>query len=485
MRRFLNKLFRDFRTTSTTRGGRGAPRRAALQVEGLEDRLVMSGVTVHQFGSLLLIQATSQNHITFQGNGNEMKVLDTNGKSVYTNPNKQLITTVDIQLQGGDSVVVDDSNGMPFGQGGKPYGTTINLSGFPKNNTLTLQGSRGVAGNETYAPGGDIQLDNLLFNLKSGIASVTDKIQITGTFDVQTSSSVALSGSNGSTQQLSFTGGGGGGTTLTYANKPEVFVDQSAPNAFDFLDATAAATGEQSFTVNMHAAGDNTTIDMTPSNVVTNVSANVAPVANNESVTVWGNGDRVVISGNSSTQVSIGFPLSNGLDTTRGIQADVWVFGASSLSLSDSGNQSTQENVMVTEYTISGSGLFGNDGVTVVYEGVAKNVNLVTGQEADEYTVVGSQPGAMFTTPISITDFSGVSFTADVIVDSGSMLNLQLPTTPDETASLSISAVNGMFNPQSPTLGSGTEVVTFAGGLTSQISYGEGSGGFNDVTLLS
>jgi hypothetical protein len=38
MRRFLRNLFRDFRTTSTARGGR----RATLELEGLEDRLALS-----------------------------------------------------------------------------------------------------------------------------------------------------------------------------------------------------------------------------------------------------------------------------------------------------------------------------------------------------------------------------------------------------------------------------------------------------------
>jgi hypothetical protein len=42
MLRFFNKLFRDFRTTNSSRGKRRAPRRAMLQLEGLEDRLVLS-----------------------------------------------------------------------------------------------------------------------------------------------------------------------------------------------------------------------------------------------------------------------------------------------------------------------------------------------------------------------------------------------------------------------------------------------------------
>jgi hypothetical protein len=42
MRRFLNKLLRDIRTTSTAGTARRAPRRSALQVECLESRLVLS-----------------------------------------------------------------------------------------------------------------------------------------------------------------------------------------------------------------------------------------------------------------------------------------------------------------------------------------------------------------------------------------------------------------------------------------------------------
>jgi hypothetical protein len=46
MRRFLNKLLRDFRTTCTARNARRAPRRAPLQVESLEARMVLSSTSV-------------------------------------------------------------------------------------------------------------------------------------------------------------------------------------------------------------------------------------------------------------------------------------------------------------------------------------------------------------------------------------------------------------------------------------------------------
>jgi type VI protein secretion system component Hcp len=47
MRRFLSNLVSDFRTTRAARSARRAPRRANLQVEGLEDRLVLSTASLH------------------------------------------------------------------------------------------------------------------------------------------------------------------------------------------------------------------------------------------------------------------------------------------------------------------------------------------------------------------------------------------------------------------------------------------------------
>jgi hypothetical protein len=66
MRRFLNNLFRDFRTTKTARPARRAPRRANLQLEGLEDRMALS--TVSQVGSTLLVADPGLNSV-IHGNG--------------------------------------------------------------------------------------------------------------------------------------------------------------------------------------------------------------------------------------------------------------------------------------------------------------------------------------------------------------------------------------------------------------------------------
>jgi hypothetical protein len=53
MFRFLNNLFRDFRTTKTARPARRAPRRANLQLESLEDRKVPTTVAPLGLTSLL------------------------------------------------------------------------------------------------------------------------------------------------------------------------------------------------------------------------------------------------------------------------------------------------------------------------------------------------------------------------------------------------------------------------------------------------
>src|SRR6516164_4619174 len=81
MRRFLNKLVGDFRSTHAARTARRAPRRASLQVEGLEDRLVLTSASFNPLTSTLTVNASpgsfgiigrgivippSVRHITFQ-----------------------------------------------------------------------------------------------------------------------------------------------------------------------------------------------------------------------------------------------------------------------------------------------------------------------------------------------------------------------------------------------------------------------------------
>ena len=60
MRRILSNLFRGFRTTSTARGGRQTPRRVALQVEGLEDRMVLSTASLTGSTVRVIVDQPSQ-----------------------------------------------------------------------------------------------------------------------------------------------------------------------------------------------------------------------------------------------------------------------------------------------------------------------------------------------------------------------------------------------------------------------------------------
>jgi hypothetical protein len=481
MRRFLSNLFGGLRTSSTARGGRRAPRRATLRLEGLEDRLVLTSVS--QVGPTAFINNMPQNHlITLQSTGfsngfRGLEVFD-NGHLV-NNPSHfsiDSIKTVNIQVAGGDNVLINDSNGMPFAQN-----TTITLFGSGSN-LLSLGGSRAISGNETYVAGGasftpgSLFVDNLAFHFNSSIATVLDSFHITGTLDVQTSgTNVVLSGFNGATQTLSGMGFGGG-DTLTYASKPVVELEDYAANAHILLGASAPELLEQFFQVNMHGAGDSTVIATTPSHVITDVFSTVAPVANQASVFLRASNGPVSVFGNSSTFLSVGQPLSNGEFSTHGIQSTVTASGVGDLFLSDSGNLNTPETVTVTQSTISGFGLFGNNGVTLFYSNVGQ-VNLVTGQDVGNYFVHGSHAGARFTSRISISYFStelaNTGFQVHVGLDSGSGLNLSLFNESkqlDVALFVSAPGASGVNDPGFPNK-TGAADVFFKGGFTSHISY--------------
>jgi hypothetical protein len=377
MRRFFNKLFRDSRATSSAWGGRRAPRRPALQLEILEDRLVPTSVSLS--GSILTISnAGPSDTVTFQGYGNDgMQVLD-NGHSVYTNTNKQSIGLVNL-YQNGSTVVVNDSNGMPFG-----YGTTINLltssGGGP--GSLALEGSRTVSGNELYVEGGTpsttstVLLDNLTFQWTGSIYSVTDTINITGTYQVATAVQgvVLTNGAIGEQTLDSYPPNSfSPNSILNFAGKPVVEIDEYAQNAAVFLNATQPETGEQVLSVIMeNASGDYAEIDATPAGLA---GVNVVALGSDASVSLIGNQSFVYIGGNSSTTVFIGAynPQVNDY-STQGIQASVEVFGAASLFVDDHANSLAPSDVTLTTSTISGTGLFGNNGVTINFGDVAGDV---------------------------------------------------------------------------------------------------------------
>src|SRR6516165_1257390 len=122
MRDFLNILFRNFRTTKSARR---LPPRANLQLEGLEDRLVPTSVS--EFRGTAFIGGMADNHrIVIQSDGaRHLEVFDNN--VLVNNPSFfdiGSINLVTITVSSGDTVVVSDSNGMPFAQG-----AAINLYG--------------------------------------------------------------------------------------------------------------------------------------------------------------------------------------------------------------------------------------------------------------------------------------------------------------------------------------------------------------------
>jgi hypothetical protein len=480
MRRFLNNLLREFRSTKAARPARPAPRRAALQVEGLEDRLVMT--TAILSGSTLSIGNIAPNHTVelestgFSNGFRGLVVLD-NG-ALVANPSKlniSSITAVKIQVTGGDPVIVNDSNGMPFAAG-----TAVDLNGTGANNPLFLEGFRAVSGNETYVAGGmpqtpgTITMDNnITFTLHSAIAQVWDLIPITGVLDVQTSGTAPQLTSNGPYGGQVLSGMGvGGGDNLHFAGKPAVYLETYAPNASIFLDAPDPG-GESSFTVDMHAAGETTTLDETPKNVQT--VALVEPSATKANVAVWGNFGPVFIAGNSSTGVSVGYPLNSTGTVTHGIEANVTVDGASSLVVNNIGDDSTDENVTVTDHTIGGTGLFGSPGVTLSYGGVGQ-IDLITGRLTDGFTVAPSSPNAVFTSNIIISTDSLKAFQVTVVVTAPSHLNLTLG---DLHADIGVLVVNTNGTLGLPgTFPNGTIHVRFAGQAPSVISYN----GFDKVS---
>jgi hypothetical protein len=482
MRRFLDNLVRNFRSIDAIRSPRRTPRRASLCVEGLEDRMVLSTAT--QVGSTLLVTADPGSFIlsgighlgfrhirpiSFQADQTDHAKLDVFdsgtllGKFAISS-----IAAVNVSVAGLDAVNIDDSRGMPFAAG-----TNVSLFGSGSFNSLNLTGSRVISGGETYAAGhgslaGSLKLGGVTFGFNSAIGSVTDKIETTAPLFVQSfGTDVSLSGVDGGTQTLSgLAASGGGGGTLTYSNKNMVELDK-----FTFakvnLNATAAAAGEQFFVVGMHANNQQLFINETPSNVTTSVVA----AGNNALVELLANSGRVSIAGTSSTAVFVG-NVPGGRFTTAGIKQDVFVRGGF-LSVDNIGNHATQEHVTVTESTISGTGLFGNDAVTLHYSDTT-DLEITTGHLANTYTVIGSRPGATFSGPINIHGASDVGLNVLVVLDSRSGLSLGLDNeygSSSAPVSLFISVLSGTFSKPTPNLPADVEIVTFAGGLTSDIGY--------------
>jgi hypothetical protein len=492
MRRFLSNLASNFRSTNAARSTRRDARRPALQVEGLEDRMVLSTAT--QVGSALLVTADpglfgvnlpghpivahirSISFQTDQANHAKVDVLDSGavlGKFTIAS-----LKSVNVNVAGLDAVSVDDTVGLPFASG-----TTVSLFGGGILNSLSLTGSRVVSGGETYAAGngaqaGSLALGGVTFQFGGTIGSVTDLVKTTAPLVVKSSGgNVALNGQDGVTQQLTgLAGNGGGGDTLTYSNKGLVNLELFGNGAGATLNATKGATGETSFVIDLFGTDEDLFINATPSNVTTSAVVG-GPGAD---VDLRANAGRVSVAGVSSTLLTVGQVVPNVGFSTAGIKADVSVNGVGHLTVQDGGNHSTQEHVTVTESMISGTGLFGTGAVKLTYGNTAI-LEIVTGHLANTYSVIGSRAGAFFGSKITIDDGSDVGMSVFAGLDSGSHLNLSLLNTfaaHPAPASLFLSAPHGTFSHPTPNIPAGIEDVTFAGGFSSEVVYN----GFTSVT---
>jgi hypothetical protein len=491
MRRFFGKLLNlmsDFRTANTARQ---APRRASLQVECLEAREVMTASTATLTGSILQVTAAPGSitflrgapiehvrEITFvadKAQPSKLDVLD-DGTLLGQFPSAS-INTVDVSVAGHDSVDVDNSNGEPFAAH-----TNVTLSGSGVN-SLDLTGSRSILG-ETYAPGngpqaGSVAGDGIAIQFTSAIGSVTDSVKNTGSLVVETNgSNITLSGQGGGTQTVTGLANGGAGDSLTFSNKAFFALDTYGVNADVSVNATAAAAGEQGLDVALFGNNEFLHINATPSTVGTNAVA----IGAQASVFMTANSAPVFINGGPSTQVLMGQFVRNAGLTTAGIKANVSVANVGLLTVDDNGNRTTQEHVNVTESTIVGVGLFGNNAATLSYNNVASLV-IDAGQLADTYSVVGSHlPNVLYCDNITINDYSRVGLSVQVSVNSASGLDLNLANmfvAQPASASLLIAAFEGTFSQPTPPLPTGNELVAFASGADSDVSYQ----GFTSVSL--
>jgi hypothetical protein len=300
----------------------------------------------------------------------------------------------------------------------------VSLSGSGTQNMLSLTGKRTVtSGSETYIAGngpldGSLTLGNINYQFSNAIGSVVDVVRTTTPLVVNAFGSSAILSSSNGTQTLSGLSIGGAGDSLIFSSKNTVQLNLLSAGASATLNATAAAALEQTFEVGLSGTGGSLKINATPSTVATSVSAPGAFVI------LSANSGPVSIAGNSATAVDVLQIVPNVGQVTSGIQANVSVSNVGLLAVDDSGNTTTQENVTVTESTISGTGLFGNNAATLTYTNTP-TVHILTGQLADTYIVNGTQGNASFV-DITIFDCSHVGLGVKVNLNAQSALDVSL-----------------------------------------------------------
>jgi hypothetical protein len=459
-------------------------------IEALEDRLALS--FAFQSGSALIVVASpgAANHarpILLEADPNDHSKLDVfDTGTLLGRFSKASITAAAVEVQGNDAIFVDDSNDDPF------VSANVKLNGSGANNSFELRGSRAVGG-EFFRPGtatqdGELAAGFAFFHFTSAIPFVSDEVPDGGVVSVEALGQGVDIQSGilaGETVHTGTFGGlspnaSGGGTTFSFANKANIALQLLSPNATFNDDLVLTAQGLKEFQIIAEGQNDTVNINATPSGVTTDVVVESQP---DEQVNLHANSGPVNIHGNGTdVAVRLGsFDADFSKSVTSRINANVTVSNAGSFVIADGGNVKTSEKVKVTESTVSGTGLFGNNGVVVQYS--SATLSIITGRLANAYTVTGSHPGARLFSIITIDgtlSSAGLSVQADV--DSGSHMDLHLLNPSPVTGHLVISAPGEQFNPQKPVTPNGTEFVAFTGLLPGSLVQYQG---FNTVTLSS
>jgi hypothetical protein len=300
-----------------------------------------------------------------------------------------------------------------------------------------------------------------------------------------TAQTISLAGPNGVTETLSgLAGPGGGGNTFTFREKANVDLQLRGDNATASLNATLAAHGLQSFTVEQFGKNDTVNISATPSFAgIPTGGTFIDDPGQQDQVNLRASAGPVFIFGTSSTTVVLG---SNDTDlsksVTAGINGLVSVHNVGVLDIEDAGNVTTRENVTVTESTITGTGLFGPGGSLQYSSFFPGHLSpaIFTGQLANTYTVTTSSPVASFNgagfPSILIQDNSttaGLTVTVDLTAFSD--LQLALVSKDAAASSLFISAPAGtLFSPFVPTTPEGFEQAFVPGASHSDGTFWNG-----------
>jgi len=140
--------------------------------------------------------------------------------------------------------------------------------------------------------------------------------------------------------------------------------------------------------------------------------------------------------------------------------------------LSDDASQ-TAQNVTVTQDSIGGTGLFGNNSAVVSYQlPTGSSVTINTGEGADQYSVRGTSVTSRFNSEININDFSQshAGFIGTVNLEPDNELTLRVtnehPTLPAE---LFFFSGDGTVSINRPVSGVEEITVNYPGELPSQI----------------